>query len=76
MVFQVAGIVALPVIMMMVLGPPPEHLFSEEPKVIEEPKNTEGLFFAFFVMWIIWILIMVRVAIQRRKGTFNLRRSF
>ena len=72
MVFQVAGIVVLPVIMMMVLGPPPEHLFSEEPKVIEDSENMEGLFFAFFVMWIIWILIMVRVAILRRKGTFNL----
>ena len=76
MVFQVAGIVILPVIMMMVLGPPPEHLFSEEPKVIEDSENTEGLFFAFFVMWIIWILIMVRVAIQRRKGTLNLRKRF
>ena len=75
MVFQIVGVVALPIIMMIVLGPPPEHLFTQE---VEEdtPDNIGDLFFAFFVMWIIWILIMTRIAIQKRKGTLNIRRGF
>ena len=61
--------------MMLVLGPPPEHLFTEEPEELP-PENIGDLFFAFFVMWIIWILIMTRIAIQRRKGTLNIRKGF
>ena len=48
MVFQIAGVVVLPIIMMMVLGPPPEHLFTEEPEEAP-PENIGDLFFAFFV---------------------------
>ena len=73
--FQIAGVIVLPIIMMMVLGPPPGHLFTEEPEEAP-PENIGDLFFAFFVMWIIWILIMTRIAIQRRKETLNLRRGF
>ena len=71
MVFLVAGVIVLPIIMMMVLGPPPEHLFAEESEDTV-PENIGSLFFAFFVMWIIWILIMIRVVIQKRKGSFGI----
>lgn len=75
MVFQIAAVVILPIIMMMVLGPPPQHLLTEEPEETP-PENIGDLFVAFFVMWIIWILIMTRIAYQKRKGTFRIRSGF
>ncbi len=71
MVLQIAGLAVLPIIMMAILGPPPEHLFSEEPE--QAPAEDSDLMFAFFVMWVIWILIMIRVVYQKRRGTYRIR---
>lgn len=74
MVFQIAGIVLLPVVMMMVLSPPPGGVFSEEPEVEVLPEESENGFLMFFVLWVIWILIMIRVAYKVKKGTFRMRK--
>ena len=74
MVFQIAGLIIFPIVMMTILGPPPEHLFTEEPE--QTPQEDSNLIFAFFLMWFIWILIMIRVVYQKRQGTYRFRRGF
>lgn len=73
--FQVIGAIALPIIMLIVVGSPFEEPIIDEPKEMS-PETLENIYFVFFTLWVIWILILIRIVYQANKGTLSIRNKF
>ena len=73
MVFQIAGAVVLPIIMLIVAASPFDEPVQVQPS---EPRPEEGVgldVFVFFILWAIWILILTRILYQVSKRRFRLQ---
>ncbi len=75
MVLQVIAIVVLPVLMLIVASPPFDDPIKVEPSDAP-PENTGNIYAIFFILWMIWILILIRTAFQVRKGSFRIKKWF
>lgn len=76
MVFQIAAIVVLPIIMMIVAVSPFDEPINVQPSDPAPQENITGVYFAFFLLWIIWLLILTRIVYQVRRGRFRIKRGF
>jgi len=74
MAVQIAGIVRLPIIMLRVAASPVDEPISIEP-IDEKPiEGSQSVIVAFFIMWIIWVLLLTRILYQVKKGTFKIKK--
>ena len=75
MVFQVAGAVVLPIILLIMAVSPFEEPVNVQPGEDSPPQNLDSVYFAFFILWVIWILILFRVLYQVKRGTFKIKKG-
>ncbi len=73
MVFQIAGAVVLPIIMLIVAASPFDEPIQVQPSE-PTPEDSVGLdVFVFFILWAIWILILTRIIYQVSKQRFRVQ---
>ena len=79
MVFQLSVVIVIPIILAIVVAPPfdaPE----EPPKDItatDEPiSDSSDSDFLYFFLLAIWLVFLIRIFVQIRKGTFTLKRKY
>ena len=73
MVFQIAGAVVLPIIMLIVAASPFDEPIQVQPSE-PMPEDSVGLdVFVFFILWAIWILILTRIIYQVSKQRFRVQ---
>lgn len=73
MVFQIAGAVVLPIIMLIVAASPFDEPIQVQPSE-PMPEDNVGLdVFVFFILWAIWILILTRILYQVGKRRFRVQ---
>ena len=81
MVYQLAGLIILPIILGIVTISPFEELIGEEP-IEEDPveiTQTEpqsGFGILSFILFTIWLLIVIRILYKLKRGTFKIRTKF
>ncbi len=81
MVYQLAGLIILPIILTLVTVSPFEEIMEEEP-IGEEPVEitpTEpqgGFGILSFIIFTIWLLIAIRILYKLKRGTFKIRTKF
>ena len=76
MVIQVAGIVVLPIIMLILAASPFDEPIKVEPSEPEPPENIDNVDGTFFILFVIWLLILIRILYQVRKGNFRIKKGF
>ena len=73
MVLQLAGLIIIPIILSIVtvspFDPPPEV----EPQEIQMPESKTNFELLYFTLLVIWILLILRILIQLKQGTFRIR---
>ena len=73
MVFQLAGLIIIPIILSIVtvspFDPPPEV----EPQEIKMPESKTNFDLLYFTLFAIWILLILKIIIQIKQGTFRVR---
>ena len=76
MVFQIAVLVIIPIILTIVTVSPFDEPIEQEIEEIppEEVENDIG--FAVLVLMSIWLLFLIRILYQLRKGTFRIQTKF
>jgi len=80
MVYQLVGLIILPIILSIVAISPFEELIEEEP--IEEPveiiptEPQSGFGILSFILFTIWLLIVIRILYKLKRGTFKIRTKF
>ncbi|NIM25132.1 MAG: hypothetical protein GTN35_04780 [Nitrososphaeria archaeon] len=73
MVFQIAGAVILPIIMLIVAASPFDEPIQIQPSE-PTPVDDIGLdVFVFFILWAIWILILTRILYHVGKRRFRVQ---
>ncbi len=81
MVYQLAGLVIIPIILTLVTVSPFEELIEDEP-IEEEPVETaptepqSGFGILSFILFTIWLLIVIRILYQLKRRTFKIRTKF
>ncbi len=81
MVYQLAGLIILPIILTLVTVSPFEELVEEKPIEEEsveitptEPQSGFGVL--SFIIFTIWFLIVIRILYKLKRGTFKIRTKF
>ena len=81
MVYQLAGLIILPIILTLVTVSPFEEPIEEEPiegepvEIIPtEPQSGFGVI--SFIVFTIWLLIVIRILYKLKRGTFKIRTKF
>ena len=73
MVFQIAGAIVLPIIMLIVAASPFDEPIQVQPSE-PAPRDEVGAdVFVFFILWAIWILILTRIVYQVSKRRFRIQ---
>ena len=81
MVYQLAVLVIIPIILGIVTVSPFEKLIEEEP-IEEEPvkmlpaEPQSGIGILFFILFMIWLLFVIRILYKLKRGTFKTRAKF
>ena len=73
MVIPIITLVAIPVFLGMVFVPPFD--VPEEPKneiILEEPNNN----ILYFLLIVIWTIVLTRILLQIKKGTFKITQRY
>ena len=79
MVFQLAVVIAIPIILGIVYVPPfdPPEEPIEEITVPNEPvSDIPDRDFIYFFLMMIWFFFLLRILFQMKKGTFTLKRKY
>ena len=80
MVYQLAGLIILPIILTLVTVSPFEELeeepIEEEPVGIAPTEPQSGFGVISFIVFTIWLLIVIRILYQLKRGTFKIRTKF
>jgi len=73
MVIPIITLVAIPIFLGIVVVSPFD--LSEEPKneIISEERNDNVL---YFVLIVIWIIVLMRILLQIKKGTFKATKRY
>ncbi len=74
MVVQIAGIVMLPIIMLIVAASPFDEPISIEPVDKNPVENSQSVIVVFFIIWMIWVLLLTRILYQVKKGIFKIKK--
>ena len=73
MVLHLAGLIIIPIILSIVtvspFDPPPEV----EPQEIKMPESRTNFNLLYFTLLVIWILLIIKIIIRMKQGTFNVR---
>ncbi len=81
MVYQLAVLVIIPIILAIVTVSPfeeliEEELIEEEPVEIAPTEPQSGFGVLSFILFTIWLLIVIRILYQLKRGTFKIRTKF
>jgi len=80
MVYQLAGLIILPIILTLVTISPFEELeeepIEEEPVEILPTEPQSGFGILSFILFTIWFLIVIRILYKLKRGTFKIRTKF
>ena len=76
MVIQVVSVVVLPIIMLILAASPFDEPIKIEPSEPAPPENIDNAGATFFILWVIWLLIIIRIVYQVRKGNFRIKKGF
>lgn len=74
MAFQLAIVIAIPIILGIVTVTP-----FDEPRVVEEPVEIDeepNFGILYFFLMIIWFIFLIRILFQVKRGTFSLQRRY
>ena len=74
MAFQIAIIIAIPIILGVVTVTP-----FDEPRAVEEPVEIDkesNFDMLYFFLIIIWFIFLIRILFQMKRGTFSLQRRY
>ena len=74
--FQIAGAVIIPVIILIVTAPVYDKPIKDELAYPVLEKPAESVYVAFFILWVIWLLLLTRILIQVGRGRFRITRAF
>ena len=76
MVFQVAGAIVLPIIMLIVAAAPFDEPVEVQPT--EPVPRDVGIndYVIFFILWAFWILILSRIIYQVGKARFKIKKEY
>lgn len=75
MVFQIAGAILLPIVMLMVAAAPFDEPIEVQPT---EPVSRDvGIsdYVIFFILWAFWILILTRIVYHMGKTRFKIQKE-
>ncbi len=81
MVYQLAGLIILPIILTLVTVSPFDELVEEEP-IEDEPveitptEPQSGFGVLSFIVFTLWLLIVIRILYKLKRGTFKIRTKF
>jgi hypothetical protein len=76
MVFQVAGAVILPIVMLIVAASPfdePVQVQPSNPPPVEVDSNN---YVVFFILWFFWLLILSGIVYRMGKHRFRIKKEF
>ena len=76
MVFQIAGAVILPFVMLIIAASPfdePIQVQPSNPPPVEDEVND---YVVFFILWVFWILILGRIVHKVGKQKFGIKKEF
>ncbi len=76
MVIQVVSVVVLPIIMLVLAASPFDEPIKIEPSEPTPPEKIDNAGATFFILWVIWLLIIIRIIYQVRKGNFRIKKGF
>ena len=75
MVYQLAALIIIPIILGIVAVSPFEEPIVVEPSepVPEEPDHMQTF---FFIMMVFWLVLLMQILYQLKKGTLKIRTKF
>ena len=73
MVLHIAGLIIIPIILSIVTISPFDSPPEVEPQEIQMPESKTNFDLLYFTLLIIWILLIIKVIIRIKQGTFNVR---
>ena len=78
MVVPLVVVVAIPIFLGIVYMPPFEMPEQPEPEEItpKEIPEEPGMDILYFMMMIIWIIFLLRIIIQIKRGTFRVTQRY
>lgn len=74
MVYQLAVVIILPIILSIITVSPFEEQ-RESPEPISPPTDSNNRMI-FFILFMIWLLFIIRIFYQFKKGKFKPQRRF
>ena len=76
MVYQLAIVIAIPLIVGIVfVSPFDTEVPEEEPENISDEPRT-GITVLYIILGILWFIFLIRILRQIRKGTYRIRTKF
>lgn len=75
MVYQLAVLIIIPIILSIVTVTPYEKPAKEDEQVVS-PESKANVRVVFFILSMIWLLFLMRILYQLKKGTFKIRTKF
>jgi hypothetical protein len=76
MVIQIAGAVVIPIIMLILAASPFDEPIKVEPYEPAPPENMNNGDGIFFILGVLWLIILIRILYQARKGNFGIKKGF
>jgi hypothetical protein len=76
MVIQIAGVVGIPIIMLILAASPFDEPIKIEPSGPVPSENIDNRDGTFLIFWVIWLIILIRIVYQVRKGNFRIKKGF
>ena len=79
MVLPIIILIGIPIFLGIVYMPPFELPEQIEPEVVEEPEvisREPDLSIVYFMMMVIWIIFLLRIMVQLKRGTFKVTQRY
>ena len=76
MVLHIVGLVIIPIILALVSVSPFEMHVDEENEDLDLPESDTNFSILFFALIIIWLLLILRILYQVKRGTFKIQTKF
>ena len=76
MVLHIVGLVIIPIILALVSVSPFEMPVDEENEDLALPEPDTNFSILFFALIIIWLLLILRILYQVKRGTFKIQTKF
>lgn len=79
MVLPIIILIGIPIFLGIVYMPPFDLPEQIEPEVVEEPEvisREPNLGIVYFMMMVIWIIFLLRIMVQLKRGTFKVTQRY